>query len=63
MGAPHHAVIKKTNRGWVVECAECRRDAHGGQSLPVGIAMLLESRETAERIWENHTGHRVAAAS
>ena len=62
MRAPHHPTIKMMERGWVVDCPECRRDARGGQ-LPIGIGMLLESKLTAERLRENHAGPSIAAAS
>lgn len=49
--------------GWVVDCPECGRDARAGQSLPIGIGMLLESRETAERLRQNHAGPQFAVVS
>jgi len=60
--APHHPTVKTMERGWLVDCAECRRDAREGQ-LPIGIGMLLESELTAERLRENHAGRPIAAAS
>ncbi len=62
MRAPHHPTIMTMERGWLVDCPECRRDALGGQ-LPIGIGMLLESKLTAERLRENHAGRPIAAAS
>jgi hypothetical protein len=63
MRAPHHPMIRTADRGWVVECRECQLDARGGQMLPIGIGMLLESKETAERLRENYAGPRIAIAS
>ena len=63
MRTRHHPMISRAARGWVVECPECRLEARGGQLLPIGIGMLLESKETAERLRENHAGPLIAAAS
>ena len=63
MRAPHHPIIRTVDRGWVVLCPECRLEARGGQSLPIGIGMLLESKQTAERLRQNHAGPRIAVAS
>jgi hypothetical protein len=56
MRAPHHPRIMAVDRGWVIECRECQLEARGGQLPPVGIGMLLESKETAERLRHNHAG-------
>jgi hypothetical protein len=61
MRAPHHPTIKTMERGWLVECPECRRDARE-EPLPIGIGMLLESKLTAERLRENHAGPAIAAS-
>jgi hypothetical protein len=63
MRAPHHPMIRPVDRGWVVECRECRLEARGGQLLPIGIGMPLESKETAELLRQNHAGPQIAAAS
>jgi hypothetical protein len=49
--------------GWIIDCPDCRRETQGGQSLPIGIGMVLESRETAERLRQNHAGPQFAFAS
>lgn len=63
MRVPHHPNIKTVGQGWVVECRECQLEARGGQLVPIGIGMILESKETAERLRQNHAGPQIAAAS
>ena len=63
MHALHHPVVTALDRGWVVECPECRHEARGEKLLPIGIGMVLESRETAERLRQNHAGPLIAAAN
>jgi hypothetical protein len=57
----HHPNISTTADGrWVVVCPQC--EAHH-QPLPIGIGMPLESRLTAERLRENHTGRPLSNLS
>ena len=54
-GPPHNPRISATGDGrWVVVCPECESSRQ--QQLPIGIGMRLESRVTAQRLRENHTG-------
>jgi hypothetical protein len=62
MQGPHHPKVSRRNDGcWVVNCPECQRGAHRASEVPIGIGMALASRETAERLVENHTGRQIAA--
>ena len=58
MRAPHHPTISRHDECWVVDCPECRQAAQGGERF-IGIGMLLESRQTAERLRENHAGPQI----
>jgi hypothetical protein len=55
MQPAHQPKISRRSDGtWVVECAECRADV--SSDIPIGIGMPLVTRETAERLQENHAG-------
>ena len=55
MEKPHHPVVEKRNdRRWIVRCGECQR---GGQPMPIGIDMPLESAWVAKLLRDNHAGH------
>jgi hypothetical protein len=63
----HHPTISRHDDRWVVNCPECRvaaRARHDGYGeLPIGIGMPLESKLTAERLRDNHSGPHISAAS
>jgi hypothetical protein len=40
----------------MVVCDDCAQDHHS--ATPIGINTPVESRETAQRLWENHTDRR-----
>jgi hypothetical protein len=67
MRNPHHPTISRHDRGWVVDCPECRSAVRARQDgyaeLPIGIGMTLESQLTAERLRDNHAGLQITAAS
>ena len=50
----HHnpKITQGPDRTWVVECIQCRDDAHS--ELPIGIGMPLRDFVTAERLRDNH---------
>jgi hypothetical protein len=57
----HPKVTQRSDRAWVVECAQCRNDL--ASSVPIGIGMPLRDRETAERLRDNHAARPVRAAA
>ena len=58
----HHPTIsERSDRSWVVECAQCRNDLTS--ALPIGIGMPLRDRETAERLRDNHMARPVRVAA
>jgi hypothetical protein len=57
----HPKIAQRADRRWVVECAQCRNDR--ASTVPIGIGMPLQDRETAERIRDNHTARRVRAVA
>jgi len=55
--SPHHPrIIHRPDGPWVVECRECRDDR--SSTVPIGIGLPLPDQVTAERLAENHAGHR-----
>jgi hypothetical protein len=46
---------------WVVECPECRSDTTS--TVPIGIGMPLQDRETAERLRDNHAARPLRLAA
>jgi hypothetical protein len=57
----HPKISQRPDRTWVVECRECRNDRTS--TLPIGIGMPLQDRETAERLRENHMARPLRAAA
>ena len=57
----HPKITQRTDRAWVVECAQCRNDPTS--TVPIGIGMPLRDRETAERLRDNHAARPVRAAA
>ena len=57
----HPSVTQRTDRTWVVDCAECRNDPTS--AVPIGIGMPLQDQETAERLRDNHAGWPVRAVA
>jgi hypothetical protein len=57
----HPRIAQQADRTWVVECAECRNDL--GSTVPIGIGMPLQDRDTAERLRDNHAARPVRAAA
>jgi hypothetical protein len=55
----HPRVTQRPDRTWVVECAQCRHDP--ASTVPIGIGMPLQDRETAVR--ENHAARPIRAAA
>jgi hypothetical protein len=54
----HHPRIEQQADGqWIVVCEDCVR-SH--DSTPIGINTPVESRQMAQRLWENHTWGRGA---
>ncbi|MGO9853439.1 MAG: hypothetical protein ACLPYY_00120 [Acidimicrobiales bacterium] len=54
-------IAQRPDRTWVVECPQCRNDP--ASTVPIGIGMPLQDRETAERLRENHSARPVRAAA
>ena len=54
-------IAQRPDRTWVVECLQCRND--GASTVPIGIGMPLQDRETAERLRENHSARPVRAVA
>jgi hypothetical protein len=54
MPAHQPKVSRRPDGTWVVECSECRADLCS--DIPIGIGMPLLTKETAERLRENHAG-------
>jgi hypothetical protein len=57
----HPKITQRPDRTWVVECAQCQSDVVS--TVPIGIGMPLQDRETAERLRDNHAARPVRAAS
>jgi hypothetical protein len=57
----HPKVVQGPGRTWVVECVQCRHDPTS--TVPIGIGMPLQDRETAERLRDNHATRLVRAAA
>ena len=54
-------IVQRPDRTWVVECPQCRNDPIS--TVPIGIGMPLQDRDTAERLRENHAARPVRAAA
>jgi hypothetical protein len=48
----HGPRVMSYHTGWIVVCPDCL--ARPAAEVPIGIGIPLESRETAERIRDNH---------
>ena len=46
-------IVQRADRRWIVTCHDCERDHHS--TVPIGINTPVESRETAQHLWENHS--------
>ena len=48
----HPKIVQRADSRWMVVCQDCERERD--PAAPVGINTPLESREMAQRLWENH---------
>jgi hypothetical protein len=46
-------IVQRADHRWVVMCDGCERDHDSG--VPIGVNTPVGSRETAQRLCENHT--------
>jgi len=54
----HPKIVQRADRLWIVVCDDCERDHQS--ATPIGINTPVESREMAQRLWENHSERRGA---
>ena len=52
----HPKIVQRSDSRWIVVCEDCEHDRES--ATPIGINTPVESRETAQRLWENHCERR-----